>query len=85
MTREVCVLCRPAVAPGFGLAGLPTVVAETARQVEESMAEISQRPEVGVILVEDSLEELLSDALRKRRPGVMRISYDVTVRARGLG
>lgn len=62
----VRVLCRPELAAGFALAGLPTREAPSpaagARQVEDAMDD----PGVGVVLVEDAMYDALPDELRRR-------------------
>jgi vacuolar-type H+-ATPase subunit F/Vma7 len=60
------VLCSPEVAPGFGLAGLPTVEAEADQDVSLLVdAEVGQ-PEVGVVLMQERLYDRLPEEARRR-------------------
>lgn len=71
MTYTVRVVCGPAVAAGFGLAGLDTSSVATADEAEQSVRELMDRPDVGVILLEERLHGTLSAEIRRqlsRRP-----------------
>lgn len=73
MSHTVLALCRPEVAAGFGLAGLKVLEAATPPETVAELAELRARPEVGVILIEDTLyrqlpEELQRDIGRKPLP-----------------
>jgi vacuolar-type H+-ATPase subunit F/Vma7 len=61
----VRVVCRPEVAAGFALAGLPTVEAGTPEEGAGRILALAAQPDVGVILVEDSFYDALSDDLQK--------------------
>ena len=78
MSLDVRVLCRPAVATGFRLAGvLPIEVvdlADGARQLEVLLDE----PGHGVVLVEDEIYAAVPEATRReldRRPLPMVVSF----------
>ncbi len=65
MTDRARVLCTPPVAPGFRLAGLEPVEALPGEDGTARLARLRERPEVGVILIEQSLYEGLPEpALR---------------------
>ncbi len=71
MSYAVRVLCRPAVATGLGLAGLRPVEAETSGQALNRVLALAADPDTGVLLVEDTLHELLPLEVRRelaRRP-----------------
>lgn len=73
MSHSVLALCRPEVAAGFGLAGLKVLEAATPAEGVATLADLRTRPEVGVILIEDTLyrqlpEELQRDIGRKPLP-----------------
>lgn len=61
MKATVRILCRPAVSPGFTLTSLPVTEVDDAHQAARRIAETSGDPEVGVILVEDTLYDALPD------------------------
>jgi vacuolar-type H+-ATPase subunit F/Vma7 len=65
MSLSVLTVCRPDVAAGFGLAGLRTIEATGAQDTADRLRELRARPEVGVILVEDSLYEKLPEELQR--------------------
>jgi vacuolar-type H+-ATPase subunit F/Vma7 len=65
MGYQVRVLSRPEVAAGFGLAGMRTVEAETPRESADRLTELGRRPEIGVILLEDTCYHELPEELRK--------------------
>lgn len=64
MTHGVRVLCRPATASGFGLAGIVADIADDEGVVESTLRSIMQRPDVGVVLLEESLYGNLAPELR---------------------
>lgn len=73
MSHSVLALCRPEIAAGFGLAGLKVLEAPTPAEGAATLADLRARPEVGVILIEDTLyrqlpEELQRDIGRKPLP-----------------
>lgn len=64
MTHGVRVLCHPATAAGFALAGLVADTAEEACVADTTLRTLLQRPEVGMVLLEESLYEALAPDLR---------------------
>ena len=66
MSYSVRVLCRPEIGAGFALAGLEPVEAATAEQGRERLQELLTKPEVGVVLMEESLYDELPDDMRRR-------------------
>ena len=76
MTYGVRVLCRPATAAGFALAGIVADAAEDEGMVEASLRALLARREVGVILLEQSLYAALAPDLRTQ---VDRVAQPVVV------
>ncbi len=71
MSFTVRVLCRPAVAPGFLLAGLRPIEVETAGQAQNRLLDLAAAPGTGVLLMEEELFDRLPVELRRelaRRP-----------------
>lgn len=64
MTHGVRVLCRPATAPGFALAGIVAETADEESVADSALRSLLQRAEVGVVLLEDSLYQTLAPDLR---------------------
>ena len=64
MTHGVRVLCRPATAPGFALAGIVADTADEESMADAALRSLLQRPEVGVVLLEESLYQALAPDLR---------------------
>lgn len=64
MTRGVRVLCRSGTAAGFALAGLVADMADEASVAEATLRALLQRPEVGIVLLEESIYEGLAPELR---------------------
>lgn len=64
MTHGVRVLCRSATAPGFALAGIVAETAEEESVIDAALRSLLQRPEVGVVLLEESLYRTLAPDLR---------------------
>jgi vacuolar-type H+-ATPase subunit F/Vma7 len=64
MTHGVRILCRPATAAGFGLAGLVAETAEDALTVDASVRGLLQRHELGVVLLEEPLYTALAPDVR---------------------
>ena len=60
MSHGVRVLCRPATASGFALAGLVAETADEDAVLDASLRALLQRPEVGVVLLEESLYRTLA-------------------------
>lgn len=61
MSATVRVLCSPAVAAGFALASLATVLAETGEEAAGKLDELRRRAEVGVVLIEEALYEAMPE------------------------
>lgn len=66
MELSVRVLCRPASAPGFELAGLEPVLASDAASAAAAVRRLAQDPRTGIVLVEDALHRALPLELRQR-------------------
>ncbi|HEX2451791.1 MAG TPA: V-type ATP synthase subunit F [Gemmatimonadales bacterium] len=66
MSYSVRVLCRPAVAAGFRLAGLAPLEADDAEEGGRRLAALLEAPDVGVVLVEEPFYAALPDAARRR-------------------
>ncbi len=78
MSYGVVALCRPEAAQGFGLAGLPVLEADSPGHAVETLESLRERPEIGVILIEDSLYRGLPEELQRdvgRRPLPMLVPY----------
>lgn len=76
MTHGIRVLCRPATAPGFALAGVVPDGADDPAAVDGALQALLQRPEIGVVLLEDSLHQGLGPELRAQ---VDRVAQPVVV------
>jgi len=66
VTRKLRVVCRPASLEGFGVAGVRALAAGDASECALLLERLAAEPDVGVVLVEDSLWRALSDPLRAR-------------------
>jgi vacuolar-type H+-ATPase subunit F/Vma7 len=78
MSQGVRVVCRADVAGGFALAGLRTVEAETPVEATDRLRELRRQPDVGVIMVEDTLYDRLPEDLSRdfsRRPLPMVVPF----------
>jgi vacuolar-type H+-ATPase subunit F/Vma7 len=78
MSRKVLTVCRSEVAAGFELAGLRTAEAATAGETVNLLGELRRRPDVGVVLVEDTLYDQLPEDVRReygRRPLPMIVPF----------
>jgi vacuolar-type H+-ATPase subunit F/Vma7 len=78
MTRSVRIVCRPEVAVGFALAGLPVVEASSPADGAARTLALAAAPDTGVVLVEDECYAALSEAERRsleRRPLPMIVSF----------
>jgi len=78
MSQTVRAVCRPDVAAGYGLAGLRTVEVQTPAEAGERLRELRTQPEVGVILLEDTLYDQLPEDLHRefgRRPLPMIVPF----------
>ena len=71
MNDRVRVLCRPAIAAGFRLAGLAPDEAENAAEGARRLAALIEQPDAGVVLVQQDFYAALPEADRRglsRRP-----------------
>jgi vacuolar-type H+-ATPase subunit F/Vma7 len=78
MSQGVRVVCRSDVAGGFALAGLRTVEAATSLEAADRLRELRRQPDVGVIMVEDTLYDRLPEELSRdfsRRPLPMVVPF----------
>ena len=66
MTSQVRVLCRPASAAGFGLAGLRASPAPEGANPAPALEEILARADTGILLVEESVYGELPEDVRAR-------------------
>ena len=66
MSSGVRVVCRPEVAPGFGLTSLPVREAASAADADVAVQELLADPSAGILLVEDAVHDRLADELRRR-------------------
>ncbi|MDP2479474.1 MAG: V-type ATP synthase subunit F [Candidatus Palauibacterales bacterium] len=64
MKRRTRIVCTPALAPGFRLAGLPVQEAVTAADAARELSALRRRPEVGIVLMEEGLFEALAEEER---------------------
>ena len=62
--RRVRVVASPAVAAGFRLAGLTASEAESALDAERTLREETARPDAGIVLVQQSLYDLVPATVR---------------------
>jgi vacuolar-type H+-ATPase subunit F/Vma7 len=76
MTHGVRVLCRPATAPGFALAGIVAETADEESVADAALRSLLQRAEVGIVLLEESLYQALAPDLRTL---VDRVSQPIVV------
>ena len=76
MTHGVRVLCRPATAAGFALAGMVADAADDESAVESTLRALLARRELGVVLIEDALYAALAPDLRTQ---VDRVAQPVVV------
>jgi vacuolar-type H+-ATPase subunit F/Vma7 len=65
MSHTIRVVCRPALRDGFALAGVPCLPAGNAGEAAVLLAGIAEQSEVGVVLVEESLYDGISEELRR--------------------
>ena len=66
MSSTLGVLCRPALAPGFALAGVAAEVLDPAEPFETAWARFRGRADVSVVLIEDAIYDALPDDWRAR-------------------
>jgi vacuolar-type H+-ATPase subunit F/Vma7 len=65
MRDRVRVLCRPAVAAGFRLAGLDPVEGKDAAEGARRLLDVLEDPEAGVVLLEEDFHDALSGPERR--------------------
>jgi vacuolar-type H+-ATPase subunit F/Vma7 len=78
MSLSIHAVCRPEVAAGFELVGLSVLEATTPGDTADRLRELRVRPEVGVILIEDTLYGHLPEELQRefgRRPLPMLVPF----------
>lgn len=66
MELTVRVLCRPALAPGFALAGLDVVRAADGPSAIAALRRLESERDLGMVLVDDGLYRLLPPELKAR-------------------
>jgi vacuolar-type H+-ATPase subunit F/Vma7 len=66
MKRSVQVVGRPEVTAGFALTGLTPLDAATPAEGADRMRELLDRPDAGVVLVDQALYDGFPDDLRRR-------------------
>jgi len=76
VTHGVRIVCRPATAAGFALAGLVAEIAEEEAMVDATLRGLLQRRELGVVLLEESLYTALAPDVRAQ---VDRVAQPVVV------
>lgn len=76
MTHGIRVLCRSATVPGFALAGVAAGSTDEPADVDAALQALLRRPEIGVVLLEDTLHQGLPPELRAQ---VDRIAQPVVV------
>jgi vacuolar-type H+-ATPase subunit F/Vma7 len=65
MSHTLRVVCRPALRDGFALAGVPSLPAGDAAEAATLLEGIAGQPEIGVVLVEESLYDGLPEETRR--------------------
>jgi vacuolar-type H+-ATPase subunit F/Vma7 len=65
MSHTLRVVCPPAIAEGFSLAGIHAVTASDPVEAAAVLTGLLERPEVGVLFVEENLYSRLSDSMRE--------------------
>jgi V/A-type H+-transporting ATPase subunit F len=66
MTATAHVICRPAVAAGFALAGIVPHETESEQGAETILTELGSREDVGVVLIQSDLHEAIPEETRAR-------------------
>jgi vacuolar-type H+-ATPase subunit F/Vma7 len=66
MELTVRIVCRPALAPGFELAGVPVDTAVDGAAATEVLRRLAGDPKVGIVLVDAVLHRALPDEVRAR-------------------
>lgn len=65
MTHSVCIVCRPEVGVGFGLAGLSRIEVEDAAGAAAKILELLGLPGVGVVLVQEDFYAALPEEVKR--------------------
>jgi len=65
-SRNVKVVCRPALAPGFELAGVEIELADDVAQAITALKRHEADPKVGIVLLDEALHRALPLELRTR-------------------
>jgi len=63
---RLLVLCRPASAAGFRLAGLPVLEVPDAAEATRRMHDLLADASLGMVLLESALHDALDDEVRRR-------------------
>ncbi len=66
MRYGVRIICGPEVAPGFALAGLPTIAVDRPADAANRIDELMRQADTGVVLVEERLHDALPPALHRQ-------------------
>ena len=66
MSAELRILCRPEVAAGFSLTGLPVREAVSTPDAIAIFHELLDDASIGIVLVEDTFHDHLPEDLRRR-------------------
>ena len=66
MSALVRVVCRPAIAPGFALAGLQADPLGPTESLEPLFAGLARQPDVGVVLLQEEIYDGLPEEVRGR-------------------
>ena len=66
MSALVRVVCRPAAAPGFALAGLQADPLGPTESLEALFAGFARQPDVGVVLLQEEIYDGLPEEVRGR-------------------
>lgn len=84
MSHDVRVLCRPEVAAGFALTGIPVSGAGSPAEATETFRGWLDDPDVGVVLLQQDFHDALPDDLRlhlRRHPLPMVVPFPGPARA----
>jgi vacuolar-type H+-ATPase subunit F/Vma7 len=66
MNYVVRALCTPETASAFALAGVATTEADPTKDLDATVAELAADPRLAVLLIEQSLNDRLSEEAKKR-------------------
>lgn len=78
MKHSVCIVCRPEVGVGFGLAGLSRIDAQDAAEATARMLGLLKSPQVGVVLIQEEYYAALPEEMKRelgRRPLPMVVPF----------